>query len=99
MSYHGIALNVTVRLPDFDLIDACGLPGVESTSIGRESGWESGPTIQSVARAASAFAPALAAVLGAPLAGNLPPAADPTVARAVLEEILMTRSSAVVGVR
>ena len=99
VSYHGIALNVTVRLPDFDLIDACGLPGVESTSIGRESGWESGPTIQSVARAASAFAPARAAVLGAPRAGNLPPAADPTVARAVLEEILMTRSSAVVGVR
>lgn len=38
VSYHGIALNVTVRLGDFDLIDACGLPEVESTSIARESG-------------------------------------------------------------
>jgi lipoyl(octanoyl) transferase len=99
VSYHGIALNVTVRLADFDLIDACGLPGVESTSIGRESGWDSGPTIQSVARAASAFASALASALRAPLVGDLTPAADPTIARAALEEILTTRSSAVVGIR
>jgi lipoyl(octanoyl) transferase len=99
VSYHGIALNVTVRLSSFDLIDACGLPGVESTSIGRESGWDSEPTIQSVARAASAFAPALASALRAPLVGDLTPAADPIVARAALEEILTMQSSAVVGVR
>ena len=35
VSYHGIALNVTVDLADFDLIDACGMPEVESTSIAR----------------------------------------------------------------
>jgi lipoyl(octanoyl) transferase len=99
VSYHGIALNVTARLSDFDLIDACGLPGVESTSIGRESGWDSEPTLESVARAASAFAPALAGALRAPLVGDLTPAADPVVARAALEEILARRSSAVVGVR
>jgi lipoyl(octanoyl) transferase len=29
VSYHGIALNVTVALADFELIDACGIPGVE----------------------------------------------------------------------
>ena len=28
MTYHGIALNVTVDLADFDLIDPCGMPGV-----------------------------------------------------------------------
>lgn len=99
VSYHGIALNVTVRLSDFELIDACGLPNVESTSIGRESGWDSGPTIESVARAASAFGPALASALRAPLVGDLTPGADPVVARAALEEILAVRSSAVVGVR
>jgi lipoyl(octanoyl) transferase len=99
VSYHGIALNVTVRLSDFDLIDACGLPGVESTSIGRESGWDSGPTVESVARAASAFAPALAGALGAPLAGDLMPIADPAIARAGPEGMLAARSSAALGVR
>ncbi len=38
MSYHGIALNVTVDLADFDLIDPCGMPGVTSTSIAAERG-------------------------------------------------------------
>ncbi len=38
VSYHGIALNVTVDLDDFALIDACGMPGTESTSIARELG-------------------------------------------------------------
>ena len=33
VSYHGIALNVTVDLADFELIDPCGMPGVVSTSI------------------------------------------------------------------
>jgi lipoyl(octanoyl) transferase len=99
VSYHGIALNVTVRLADFELIDACGLPGVESTSIGRESGRESGPQIEPVARAASAFAVAFAGALGAPLSGNLPPAVDPLVARAELEEILVARSPAALGRR
>jgi lipoyl(octanoyl) transferase len=38
VSYHGVALNVDPDLTDFDLIDACGMPGVVSTSIARELG-------------------------------------------------------------
>lgn len=91
VSYHGIALNVTVRLGDFDLIDACGLPEVESTSIARESGLASEPTLESVARAASAFAGSLAAAIGAPLAGVLPSDADPVATRADLEAMLAAR--------
>jgi lipoyl(octanoyl) transferase len=94
VSYHGIALNVTVRLGDFELIDACGLPEVESTSIAREAGLASDPTVESVARAASAFATSLAAELGAPLAGALPPDADPAAARADLEAMLAARTPA-----
>ena len=33
VSYHGIALNVSVDLRDFDLIDPCGMPGLTSSSI------------------------------------------------------------------
>ena len=29
VTYHGIALNVTVDLADFELIDPCGMPGVD----------------------------------------------------------------------
>ena len=36
-----IALNITVDLDDFALIDACGMPGITSTSIARSS---DGPT-------------------------------------------------------
>jgi len=36
VSFHGIALNVTTNLADFDLIDPCGMPGLRSTSIARE---------------------------------------------------------------
>lgn len=99
VSYHGIALNVTVRLADFELIDACGLPGVESTSIARETGRASEPSLESVARAAAVFAPALASAIGASLAGALPPAADPIAARAEMEEFLAARSSPVAGAR
>jgi lipoate-protein ligase B len=38
VSYHGVALNVTVDLADFALIDPCGMPDVESTSVARELG-------------------------------------------------------------
>ncbi len=59
VTYHGIALNVTTDLSDFDLIDPCGMPDAEVTSIAREAGWpdsESVPTTASVARAADRFA-------------------------------------------
>ena len=70
VSYHGIALNVTVDLADFELIDPCGMPGVTSTSIARELGdVDALSTTESVHRAATIFAAALAAELGAPLTG------------------------------
>jgi lipoyl(octanoyl) transferase len=73
VTYHGIALNVTVDLADFDLIDACGMPGVVSTSIAAERGeLDRTPTTGSVAHAASIFARALAAAIEAPLVGELP---------------------------
>jgi len=94
VSYHGIALNVSVHLPDFELIDACGLPDVESTSIYRELGRPSEPTTESVGRAAAEFAVGLAAQLGAPLGGSLPPDADPAEARVDLERLVAERSTA-----
>jgi len=36
VSFHGIALNITTNLADFDLIDPCGMPGLRSTSLARE---------------------------------------------------------------
>jgi lipoate-protein ligase B len=70
VSYHGIALNVAPALADFELIDACGMPGVESTSIAREAGWpehdpSSPETAAAVEAAGSTFATALARHLSA----------------------------------
>jgi lipoyl(octanoyl) transferase len=59
VSYHGIALNITTKLDDFDLIDACGMPDAQVTSIAREAGWpdsHSSPSTASVANAADRFA-------------------------------------------
>lgn len=64
VSYHGIALNVTVDLADFTLIDACGLPEVESTSIARELGHSAElPSTATVEAAGVAFAAAFVARL------------------------------------
>jgi lipoyl(octanoyl) transferase len=68
VSYHGIALNVTVDLADFELIDACGMPGVASTSIARERGdLDAPPSTDSVEHAAWTFARSFAAAIDAPL--------------------------------
>jgi lipoyl(octanoyl) transferase len=68
VSYHGIALNITVDLDDFGLIDACGMPGTISTSIARERGdVDATPSTASVAHAADIFARAFAAAIDAPL--------------------------------
>ena len=73
VSYHGIALNVDPDLGDFALIDACGMPGVISTSIAREAGWaDAAPSTASVARAAATFAPALARALDRELMWEAP---------------------------
>jgi lipoate-protein ligase B len=68
VSYHGIALNITVDLADFDLIEACGMPGVASTSIARELGRiDERPTTASVEAAAGIFARAFANAIDSPL--------------------------------
>jgi lipoyl(octanoyl) transferase len=68
VTYHGIALNVHPDLADFRLIDACGMPGVESTSIARELG-HSGFGDEAVCDAAVVFAREFASAIDAPLAG------------------------------
>jgi lipoyl(octanoyl) transferase len=89
VAYHGIALNVTVDLADFSLIDPCGMPGLRSTSIAAELGHrDERPSTLSVARAAAAFAPALARHVGATLAGDLPPMADTAAERAALDRLV-----------
>jgi lipoyl(octanoyl) transferase len=94
VSFHGIALNVTTDLADFDLIDPCGMPGLRSTSLAVERARAglaeavARPSTASVAAAAAAFAPALAARLGAALDGLLPPAADPAAERRALEALV-----------
>ena len=93
VSYHGVALNVTVNLSDFELLDACGMPGVESTSIARELGKAAQPTTDSVARAAGIFAVVLAHEIDAPLGGVLPPHADPGAGRTELEALLASARS------
>ena len=80
VSFHGIALNVTTNLSDFDLIDPCGTPGLRSTSLAREraragipdADADAPPSTESVAQAAAAFAFALARRLGMDLEGDLP---------------------------
>lgn len=68
VSYHGVALNVTTDLADFELIDPCGMPSAEVTSIARELGWTGDaarPSTSSVERAAESFAHALTQTLAA----------------------------------
>ena len=96
VSFHGIALNVTTNLADFDLIDACGMPGLRSTSLAREraraglpgADADASPTTSSVAEVAADFGPALARRLGATLVGDLPPCADAAGERLALEALV-----------
>jgi lipoyl(octanoyl) transferase len=88
VTYHGIALNVSVDLADFGLIDPCGMPGLTSASIASELGRrDEPPSTDSVARAATVFAQAFARRLAATLEGALPPDADPAAERAALERL------------
>ncbi|MGH2465681.1 MAG: lipoyl(octanoyl) transferase LipB [Candidatus Limnocylindrales bacterium] len=71
--FHGIALNIDPAMADFALLDACGMPGVISTSIATELGRvDEPPSTPAVARAGALFARAFARGLGAELVGNLP---------------------------
>jgi lipoate-protein ligase B len=86
VSYHGIALNLDPDLGDFALIDACGMPGVVSTSVAAELG-EPGRlrSTEPVAEAAAVFAGAFAASIGADLTWDavpVAPATDPAAERA-----------------
>jgi lipoyl(octanoyl) transferase len=64
VSYHGIALNVDPDLADFELIDACGMPGIVSTSIAIEAGRPTEPpSTAAVRQAGRVFARAFAAAI------------------------------------
>lgn len=89
VSYHGIALNVTVDLGDFELIDACGMPGVASTSIAAERGSSEPPSTASVEAAARVFTTSLATRLGIDGAIALPDdVPEPSVTIPALERTL-----------
>ena len=68
VTYHGIALNVTTDLSGFGLIDPCGMPGIDVTSIAAEAGWSpdrSRPSTESVEDAGWRFARAFEAEIEA----------------------------------
>ena len=67
VTYHGVALNVALDLAAFELIDACGMPDLVSTSIARELETPC-PPIVDVARV---FARAAARHIGATLAAGV----------------------------
>jgi lipoate-protein ligase B len=68
VSFHGIALNVAPDLRDFELIDACGMPGVVSTSIAEELGRTAEPpSTAAVEHAARIFAEAFGRGIEAPV--------------------------------
>ena len=97
VAYHGIALNVTVNLDDFGLIDPCGMPGLRSTSLAAETGRRGEPpSLASVAAAAAVFAPALAAALEAELTAlpRTDDGADPAAELAELEALLADAEAA-----
>jgi lipoyl(octanoyl) transferase len=62
VTYHGIALNITTHLQSFELIDPCGMAGLDVTSIARELAWSGAaarPSTESVREAGDRFAAAL----------------------------------------
>ncbi|HYM84444.1 MAG TPA: lipoyl(octanoyl) transferase LipB [Candidatus Dormibacteraeota bacterium] len=96
VSYHGVALNVSTDLRDFDLIDPCGMPGLASTSIVAERARRDPSRSEraeaaagaAVADAAAVFARALGRRLSTGIAGLLPPEAEPAAEIAALRRLL-----------
>jgi lipoyl(octanoyl) transferase len=89
VTFHGIALNVTTHLDDFELIEPCGLAGIQVTSIARELAWTGSPaepSTASVQAAAELFAAALAVRLDEAVVASAEPrirtAAAPTLSSA-----------------
>jgi lipoyl(octanoyl) transferase len=78
ITYHGIALNVTTRLSDFELIEPCGMAGLDVTSIARELGWHgpsAEPSTASVEEAGVRFGAALEERLALAAVGAASPVA------------------------
>jgi len=76
VTYHGIALNVTTELADFELIDPCGLADITVTSIARELAWTGDrglPSTASVDAAGERFAVAFARRLDEAVAASAMP--------------------------
>ncbi|HUG92689.1 MAG TPA: lipoyl(octanoyl) transferase LipB [Planctomycetaceae bacterium] len=59
VTMHGIALNVALDTSGFELINPCGMPGVQMTSVSREAGKQ-----VDVAEAGEAFVRQFGAVFG-----------------------------------
>lgn len=92
VSYHGIALNVTTDLADFNLINPCGLTSIGVASIAREAGWKgeaAAPSTASVEECGRRFATSIGRLLdearaaqarAAGAVGNAGPEADASAA-------------------
>jgi lipoyl(octanoyl) transferase len=68
VTYHGVALNITTRLSEFEFIDPCGMADLDVTSIARELGWQgesAEPSTADVEVAARRFSEAFAKWLDA----------------------------------
>lgn len=73
VSYHGIALNVTTDLADFNLINPCGLISIGVTSVAHEAGWNGDaarPSTASVEECAGRFAGTFGRLLDAARAAH-----------------------------
>ena len=77
----------TIRLDRLGADRGRERPGERSAGGDRFGRLGEGPSTASVALAAAAFAPALACRLGATLAGDLPPVADPSAERVALDRL------------
>lgn len=67
ITFHGIALNINVRLADFGLIHPCGMAGLDVTSVARERHWtgaDAEPSTRRVEEAGRWFAEDFARRLG-----------------------------------